>query len=162
MRFGAKVQSGAIVDWQCPTCRLAARAREGLLALPNNPLVVAAVQALCAGGEGADAIEGGWRRNKAGAPVYEFWSGSGGRIMVSVDADAESAWRDVKSYSALTLDAGLSLLSCLASDPFRAATAAPRNESVWLGAPAILLAKGYKRFGAEREAFAAAIDKETA
>jgi len=120
------------------------------------------VQAICAGGEHADALDGGWRRNKAGAPFFEFWSGAGGRINVSINAANEDAWRDISSYSPLTLDAALGLLSCLAADPFRATTAAPRNDPVRLGAPAILIAKGYKRFGAERAAFADAIDSECA
>lgn len=149
-------------DWQCPTCRLAARARENLLALPNNPLVVAAVQALCAGGAGAELAEAGWRRNSVGAPVFEFWNGTGGRIRATIDAPNQDAWRDVASYSALTLDCAIALLACLASNPFRAASAAPRCGSVRLGAAAILAMKKYKRFGAERAAFADAIDAEIA
>ncbi len=162
MVFSASAALSAHADWQCPTCRLAARARENLLAIPNNPFVVAAVQALCAGGAGAQLAEAGWRRNKEGAPVFEFWSGSGGRIVASVDAPIEDAWRDVASYSALTLDCAVALLACLASDAFRAASAAPRCEAVRLGAPAILAMKKYKRFGAERAAFADVIDGEIA
>jgi hypothetical protein len=107
-------------------------------------------------------MEAGWRRDRSGAPVFEFWSGSGGRIKVSVDGDSESAWRDVSSFTTLTLDCAVAVLACLASDPFRAATAAPRGEAVRIGAPALLAAKGYKRFGAERIAFADAIDTEVA
>lgn len=163
MAFSADVAGTTpTADWQCPTCRLAARARHGLLALPNNPLVVAAVQAICAGGAGAELMEAGWRRDRSGAPVFEFWSGSGGRIKVSVDGKPESAWRDVSSFTTLTLDCAVAVLACLASDPFRAATAAPRGEAVRIGAPALLAAKGYKRFGAERIAFADAIDAEVA
>jgi hypothetical protein len=131
-----------------------------LLAVPNNPLVVAAVQAICAGGASAELNEAGWRRDRSGAPTFEFWSGSGGRIKVSVIGEAEDAWADIASYSTLTLDCAVAVLACLASDAFRASTAAPRCEPVWLGAPALLIAKSYKRFGAERAAFAAAIDTE--
>lgn len=147
-------------DWQCPTCRLAARARDGILAVPNNPLIVAAVQAICSGGAEAALKEAGWRRDKRGAPAFEFWNGSGGRIKVYADAAPQEAWADVAAFSALTLDCAIGVLTCLASDPFRAATAAPRCEPVWLGAPALLLTKNYKRFGAERIAFAEAVDLE--
>lgn len=160
MGFSATLTGEPQTDWQCPTCRLAARARDGLLALPNNPLVVAAVQAICAGGATAELNEAGWRRDRTGAPVFEFWSGSGGRIKVSVVGEVEDAWADIGSFSTLTLDCAIAVLVCLASDPFRAATAAPRGEPVWLGAPAMLAIKGYKRFGAERVAFADAIGLE--
>lgn len=150
-------------DWQCPTCRLALRAREGMVLLPNNPLIVAAIQALCAGGGQARSIEGGWRRSKSGMPVYEFWNGAGGRIRVHVDAvDEAPAWHDIESYSALTLDVAVALLAGLVSDPFRQSTCAPRREPVSLGAAAVLNAKNYRRFGAERAAFAVAIDAERA
>ena len=56
----------------------------------------------------------------------------------------------ILALSPLTLDCAIGVLTCLASDTFRATTAAPRREAVWLGAPALLAAKGYKRFGAER------------
>lgn len=160
MGFSATFVDAHQADWQCPTCRLAAHARGGLLSLPNNPLIVAAVQAICAGGEQAELNEGGWRRDKHGAPVFEFWNGAGGRIKVGVDAAPHEGWADVHAFSALTLDCAVAVLACLASAPFRAATAAPRCEHVWLGAPAILAAKGYKRFGAERAAFADSLDRE--
>lgn len=160
MGFSASFVTTPQTAWQCATCRLASRAREGLLAAPNNPLIVAAVQAICAGGPHADLIESGWRRDKNGRPIFEFWSGSGGRIKVSFFGSDEAAWTDVVALSPLTLDCAIGVLTCLASDTFRAATAAPRREAVWLGAPALLAAKGYKRFGAEREAFADAIDLE--
>ncbi len=160
MRVSAVATSAPHAEWQCPTCRLAARSRSGMLSLPNNPLVVAAVQAICAGGASADLNEAGWRRDKNGAPTFEFWSGSGGRIKVFVEGSPESAWCDVSSFTTLTLDCAVAVLACLASDPFRAATAAPRSEAVWLGPPALLAVKGYKRFGAEREAFAEAVDYE--
>jgi hypothetical protein len=134
-----------------------------MLVIPNNPLIVAAVQALCAGGQGAGAIEGGWRQSRSGEPQFEFWSGSGGRIRVRVDADdGEAGWREVGAFSALTLDTAVALLTGLAADPFRQATCAPRREAVWLGAPAVLNAKGYRRFGAERSHFANAVDAEIA
>ena len=160
MGFSASFVTTPQSDWQCATCRLASRARDSLLAVPNNPLVVAAVQAICAGGPHAELNESGWRRDKNGRPVFEFWSGSGGRIKVSVCGANEAAWADIAALSPLTLDCAIGVLTCLASDTFRAATAAPRREAVWLGAPALLSAKGYKRFGAEREAFADAIDVE--
>lgn len=160
MGFSATVVTTPQSDWQCATCRLASRARDGLLAVPNNPLVVAAVQAICAGGPHAELNESGWRRSRDGGPVFEFWSGSGGRIKVSLSGASEAAWADVAALSPLTLDCAIGVLTCLASDAFRAATAAPRREAVWLGAPALLAAKGYKRFGAERETFADAIDEE--
>jgi hypothetical protein len=149
-------------DWQCPTCRLASRGRAGILAAPNNPLIVTAVQALCAGGPHALQLDGGWRRDKEGAPLFEFWSGSGGRIFATIDAAPEDAWADVESYSALTLDCAIALLTCLTSAPFRAQAAAPRRGYVWLGAPAVLNAKGYGRFGSEREAFADVVEREIA
>ena len=160
MGFSATFVDAHQSDWQCPTCRLAAHARGGLLSLPNNPLIVAAVQAICAGGDQAELNEGGWRRDKHGAPVFEFWNGSGGRIKVSVAAAPQEAWSDVEGFSALTLDCAVTVLACLASPPFRAATAAPRCGHVWLGAPAILVAKAYRRFGAERAAFADVITRE--
>jgi hypothetical protein len=160
MRFSATPATPIQSDWQCPTCRLASRARDGLLSLPNNPLVVAAVQAICAGGAGAESNEAGWRRDRAGMPAFEFWNGSGGRIRVSVGGAPADAWADVHAFSALTLDCAIGVLACLASDAFRSATAAPRREYVWIGAPALLLMKGYKRFGAERELFAGAVDQE--
>lgn len=148
-------------DWQCPTCRLAARTRESLIVLPNNPLVVAALQAICAGGPSAKALDGGWRRNRAGFPVYEFWNGAGGRIVVRVGiGDATAAWDEIESYSSLTVDVATSVLSGLASDPFRQFTCAPRREPVTLGAALVLYAKGYKRYGAERSVFAAATAAE--
>lgn len=162
MGISVKATAPHQADWQCPTCRLAARARAGAFALPNNPLIVAAVQAICAGGAHAAHVDGGWRRDKTGAPVFEFWSGSGGRILVSVAAAPDEAWADVSSFSALTLDCAVALAACLASDPFRAQTSAPRRDYVWLGAPAVLAAKGYRRFGAERAAFADVIDAEIA
>ena len=61
MGFSASFVTTPQTAWQCATCRLASRAREGLLAAPNNPLIVAAVQAICAGGPHADLIESGWR-----------------------------------------------------------------------------------------------------
>ena len=149
-------------DWQCPTCRLAARARDSLYAMPNNPLIVAAVQALCAGGQHARMLDGGWRRTSHGAPLFEFWSGSGGRIRVGVDAPAEDAWQEIESYSPLTLDVAVALLVGLAADPYRPVTASPRRQAVWLGVPAIVSAKGYKRYGVEREMFAADVEREIA
>lgn len=160
MGFSATCIDAHQADWQCPTCRLAAHARGGLLSLPNNPLIVAAVQAICAGGDQAELNEGGWRCDKLGAPVFEFWNGAGGRIKVGIDAAPQEAWADVEAFSALTLDCAVSVLACLASTPFRASTAAPRCEHIWLGAPAVLAAKGYKRFGAERVAFAEVVDRE--
>lgn len=148
-------------DWQCPTCRLAARARDEQIVVPNNPLVVAALQAICAGGANAKSVDGGWRRNQSGFPVYEFWNGAGGRVLVHVDAtDASAAWKEVHSFSSLTLDVAVTLLSALASDHFRQITCAPRREAVTLGAAVVLNAKGYRRFGAERELFATAIALE--
>lgn len=148
-------------DWQCPTCRLAARARGELIVLPNNPLVVAAFQAICAGGPAAQSLDGGWRRNRSGFPVYEFWNGAGGRIVVRVDADdPAAAWTEVKSYSSLTLDVATSILSGLASDPFRQFTCAPRRAPVTLGAALVLQGKGYRRYGAERSDFALAMAAE--
>jgi hypothetical protein len=125
-------------------------------------LIVTAVQALSAGGADARLADGGWRQDKEGAPVYEFWSGSGGRIRVHVDAPAALGWADVESYSALTLDTAMTLLAGLAADPHRASTAAPRLGAVRLGAPAVLNAKGYKRFGAERDAFGRIVEAEMA
>src|SRR5690606_1732303 len=123
--------------------------------------IVAAVQALCAGGPSARLTDGGWRRDKDGAPLFEFWNGSGGRIRVRVAGEeAAAAWAEVESFSALTLDAAITLLAALAADHHRAATCAPRRESVWLGAPAVLNAKSYRRYGAERAQFAAAVDVE--
>jgi hypothetical protein len=160
MTFVASSSWSSQVDWKCPTCRLATRARAGLYALPNNPLIVAAVQAICAGGPSAAEVDGGWRRDKAGAPIFEFWSGSGGHIYASIEG--ADAWADVVSYSALTLDCAIALLAGLAADPFRPQTSAPRRDHVWLGAPAVLTAKGYRRFGAERAAFADMVDAEIA
>jgi hypothetical protein len=160
LAFGAHSGSGQ-GDWSCPTCRLATRAREGLFVIPNNPLIVTAVQALCAGGAGARAIEGGWRADRSGAPQFEFWSGSGGRIRARFDlAQSEAAWREVHAVSALTLDTAMSLLAGLAADAFRASTCAPRRDAVWLGAPAVLNAKRYRRFGVERSQFAMAVETE--
>ena len=148
-------------DWQCPTCRLAARGRADLVTLPNNPLVIAAFQAMCAGGPRAQTLDGGWRRNKSGFPVYEFWNGAGGRIIASVPAaDAAASWAEVGSYSSLTLDVAVALLGGLANDAFRQSTCAPRREPVTLGASLVLNAKNYRRYGAERSAFAAAIAAE--
>ena len=148
-------------DWQCPTCRLAARARGNLIVMPNNPLVVAAFQAICAGGPSAKVLDGGWRRNKSGFPVYEFWNGAGGRIVVHVGVgDASAAWDEIRSYSSLTLDVAASILSGLASDPFRQLACAPRREPVTLGAALVLHTKGYKRYGAERSVFASAMAAE--
>lgn len=160
MPFGAKV---AITqrDWRCPTCRLAARASAGVLPLPNNPLIVAAVQALCCGGPNARLSDGGWRTARDGFPYYEFWSGSGGRIGVRVAThSAEEAWRIVEAFSALTLDTAVALLSGLCAAPFRSGTRAPRRESIRLGAPMVLAAKQYGRYGVERVEFAAAINQE--
>jgi hypothetical protein len=148
-------------DWQCPTCRLAARARDGQIVVPNNPLVVAALQAICAGGAQALTLDGGWRRNRAGFPVYEFWNGAGGRVLVRIDAaDAGAAWREVETFTSLTLDVAVALLSALASDHFRQVACAPRREPVTLGASLVLNAKGYRRFGVERSLFASAIGAE--
>lgn len=117
------------------------------------------MQALFAGGPNANQSESGWRRHKSGAPYYDFWSGSGGRIRVWIEApDHDTAWRDVASYGALTADVAVTLLACLASDSLRASTCAPRRESVWLGGSAVLYAKNYKRFGAERLEFVQVID----
>lgn len=160
MGFSATIASGKRVDWQCATCRLAARARDGALSAPNNPLIVAAVQAICAGGAATELNEFGWRRDRSGRPVFEFWSGSGGRIRVSVSGSDEEAWADVEAFSTLTLDCAMGVLCCLASDAFRAVTSAPRREPVWLGLPALLAVKGYRRFGVEREAFADALELE--
>lgn len=147
-------------DWRCPTCRLAARARDGMLAIPNNPLVVAAVQAICAAGANTHTSEGGWRRSRDGYPYYEFWSGSGGRVRVTLENEPEAAWADVESFTNLSLDVALSMLAALVSDSFRASACAPRREPIWLGAPAVLAAKGYGRFGEERRQFADAVDAE--
>lgn len=160
MRYGRDIDVKQH-EWQCRTCRLAARARDGFLLMPNNPLVVTALQAICAGGPRAMTIDGGWRRNKAGEPRYEFWNGAGARIVVRVAArDADAAWRDVLGFSSLTLDVATVLLCALASEPFRQSTCAPRRESVTLGASVVLNAKGYRRYGAERDAFAGAIAEE--
>jgi hypothetical protein len=162
MTFAAHLPAAERVhDWQCPTCRLAARARDDLIVLPNNPLVVAAFQAICAGGSNARMLDGGWRRNKSGFPVYEFWNGAGGRIVVRVGvSDAAVAWDEVKSYSSLTLDVATSVLSGLASDAFRQFTCAPRRAPVTLGAALVLQGKGYRRYGAERSDFALAMAAE--
>ncbi|QGZ96595.1 hypothetical protein [Terricaulis silvestris] len=147
--------------WRCPVCRRATRARDGLLSLPNNPLIVAAVQALCAGGPHARASESGWRKDKSGAPYYDFWSGSGGRIKVwTASDDNGAAWSDVASYSALSIDVAITLLSALACDSLRASTCAPRRDAVWLGGSAVMYAKHYKRYGAERLEFAQSVDVE--
>jgi hypothetical protein len=160
MPFGAPVISTQR-DWRCVTCRLALRASAGVIPTPNNPLVVAAVQAICCAGPHAHANEGGWRNGRDGFPHYEFWSGSGGRIDVRVEAeDAEAAWRVVNDFSALSLDVAIALLSGLCSGPFRSMTRAPRRGAVRLGTPAVLAAKGYGRFGAERLKFASAIEAE--
>jgi hypothetical protein len=135
--------------------------RGGFLSMPNNPLVVATVQAINAGGDNTGTAEGGWRRSRDGSPYYEFWSGSGGRIRVTMDGRSrEHAWDEIRSFSTLTLDVALAMLASLTSDSFRAAACAPRREPIWLGAPAILSAKGYRRFGEERRAFADNIDAE--
>lgn len=161
MPFGAQIAVPGQNDWQCPTCRLASRARDGLFVIPNNPLIVAAVQALCAGGPNARAIDGGWRADRSGTPHFEFWSGSGGRIRVRLDAESgEAAWREIEQFSALTLDTAVTLLAGLAADAFRSSTCAPRRDAVWLGAPAVLNAKRYRRFGAERFQFASAVEAE--
>lgn len=161
MAFGGGNSSPASRDWRCPTCKLAARVRAGLVWLPNNPLVVATVQAIFAGGANTDTSEGGWRRARDGAPYFEFWSGSGGRIRVTLDCRShEHAWNEVAAFSTLTLDVATSVLAALASDAFRAAACAPRRESIWIGAPAVLHAKGYGRFGEERRQFADNVDAE--
>jgi hypothetical protein len=59
MGFSATFADAHQAGWQCPTCRLAARGRNGLLSVPNNPLIVAAVQAICAGGDLADQNDAG-------------------------------------------------------------------------------------------------------
>jgi hypothetical protein len=163
MAYLSHVRFDRQYDLQIPTCRLASRTRGGAIVLPNNPLIVSAIQALCAGGPQARSLEGGWRRSKSGMPVYEFWNGAGGRIRVRIDAEDEaSAWREIESYSALTLDVAVALLAGLVSDPFRQSTCAPRREPVPLGAAAVLNAKNYRRFGTERAAFAAVVDAELA
>jgi hypothetical protein len=145
--------------WRCPVCRRATRARDGLLSLPNNPLIVAAMQALYAGGPHARATESGWRKDKTGAPHYDFWSGSGGRIRVWLALDDNvAAWKDVASYSALTIDVAIALLSALACDSLRSSTCSPRRDAVWLGGSAVMYAKHYKRYGAERLEFAQSVD----
>jgi hypothetical protein len=96
-----------------------------------------------------------------GFPVYEFWNGAGGRIIASVPAaDAPAAWAEIMSYSSLTLDVAVALLGGLTNDAFRQSTCAPRREPVTLGASAVLNAKNYRRYGAERSEFAAAIAAE--
>lgn len=132
-----------------------------MLPLPNNPLIVAAVQALCCAGPAARVHDGGWRTSRDGSPYYEFWSGSGGRIGVRIASeDPQRAWETVEAMSALTLDTAVALLSALCSKPFLGLTRAPRRESVRLGAPAVLAAKQYSRYGAERIRFASAIAEE--
>lgn len=162
MPFGGGTRADYL-DWRCPTCRLALRASAGLLPLPNNPLIVAAIQALCCGGPQARLLDGGWRRTREGFPYYEFWSGSGGRIGVRIDlADSDAAWRTIESFSALTLDTAVALLSGLSAAPFRAVTRSPRRGSVHLGPAAVLAAKQYRRYGAERIEFANAVQAEMA
>jgi len=120
------------------------------------------MQAIYAGGPNAQACESGWRKDKSGAPYYDFWSGSGGRIRVWIEESSNAAaWQDVASYSALTGDVAITLLASLASDSLRASTCSPRRESVWLGGSAILYAKNYRRFGAERLEFAQAVETAT-
>lgn len=148
-------------DWRCPTCRLSTRVQEGLLVIPNNPLIVAAIQAICAGGANAGTSEGGWRRTRTDQPYFEFWSGSGGRIRVTLDTESDAAaWAQISAFTNLTLDVAVSILAALASEAFRNVTAAPRREAIWLGAPAVLAAKNYKRFGDERRRFADDVDAE--
>ncbi|MDX2274110.1 MAG: hypothetical protein NW206_01565 [Hyphomonadaceae bacterium] len=138
------------------------RASAGLLPLPNNPLIVAAVQAICCGGPHARLNDGGWRTTREGFPYYEFWSGSGGRIGVRIASDdPDASWRLVESLSTLTLDVAIALLSGLSAAPFRTLTRAPRRGSVRLGPAAVLAAKQYRRYGAERIEFAEAIAGET-
>ena len=159
----AEGATGPQNDWQCPSCRLATRAREGMFSLPNNPLIVATLQALCAGGARAQSNDGGWRSSREGTPYFDFWSGSGGRIRVTVgEADPIEAWEHIHSYSALTLDVAMSLLAGLACDAHRTATVAPRRDSVRLSAAAVLNAKKYRRFGAERIQFANSVELEMA
>lgn len=155
----SSLPNSARKGWRCPVCRRATRARGGLLSLPNNPLIVAAIQALYAGGANAGVCESGWRKEKSGAPYYDFWSGSGGRIRVWVAAaDTAKAWNDVESYSALSVDIAVALLAALAGDGVRSSTCAPRRDSVWLGGSAVMYAKDYRRFGAERLDFAQSVD----
>jgi hypothetical protein len=123
-------------------------------------LLVAAMQALYAGGPHVGTCESGWRKDKSGAPYYAFWSGSGGHIRVWIAADDNStAWRDVGAYSALTVDVAITLASALASNSLRSSTCAPRRDAVWLGGSAVMYAKNYKRYGAERLEFAQAVDE---
>jgi hypothetical protein len=160
MPFGA-IAVNPQREWRCPTCRLAARTSAGMLSLPNNPLIVAAVQAICCGGVNARLKDGGWRETREGFPYYEFWSGTGGRIGVRIaHENPASAWRVVESMSALTLDTAAATLSGLCAGPFRATTRAPRRDTVRLGAPAVLAAKNYTRYGAERVEFAKSITEE--
>lgn len=134
-----------------------------MLSLPNNPLIVTAVQALAAGGASAHVLDGGWRTSREGAPYFDFWSGSGGHIRARVASDEpQGAWSDIEAFSALTIDVAIALLAALAAPPFRSATSAPRRAPLRLGAPAILALKRYHRFGKEREHFAGMVEAEIA
>lgn len=161
MQFGSSNAAALQRDWRCPTCRLAVRSAAGVLPLPNNPLIVAAIQAIAAGGPNARLNEGGWRQSREDAPRYDFWSGSGGRIRVSLAInDPEQAWRVIDGFSALSLDVCASLLCGMVASPFRASSCAPRRESIRLGPAAVVQAKAYKRYGAERTDFARIIGGE--
>lgn len=131
--------------------------------LPSNPPVHAALRGIMAAGP--HFLEKGfWAlRPEAQTAEYKIPFAGGGIVTLWVDpkVDAERAvWSmeqiedHLKSYTALTLDVALCVLSCLAE------TSAPMLKTVEVGADDIIKQKKVEAWGRNRDALEVAIEKE--
>ncbi len=132
---------------------------EGEGSVPNNPLIVAGLEAMFKGGPKAQALVGGWQTSETGRPVYVQTSRKGGRIRVypRLEADpsrpmptTESLWGFVEGLSAFTGDVALAVLAQLCEPTTGDKTKYPLIESVRITADAILRYKGIRRYGEDR------------
>ncbi len=132
---------------------------EGEGTLPNNPLVVAGLEAIYKGGSRARTLVGGWALEDSGRPVYTQNFTKGGRILVypgtTTNAAAplptsETLWAFVESLTPFTSDVALAVMAQLCEPSVGDRPKYPLLESVRITADSILRYKGIQRWGAER------------
>jgi transcriptional regulator with XRE-family HTH domain len=132
---------------------------EGAGSVPNNPLIVAGLEAMFKGGHRARTLVGGWQATENGWPVCIQENRRGGRLRVYPRLDAgpdrpvpsaDSLWAFVAGLSPFTGDVALAVLAQLCEPSTGDKPKAPALESVRVTTDAILGYKGIRRYGQER------------
>lgn len=134
--------------------------RGGLGTVPDNPLLMAGLQAIWKGGPKARALLSGWREAETGRPYFEHRGKKGGRILVypnpgdgleaPISTTAEALWALVESLNPFTADVALAVLAQLA-DPLEGDRPKyPLLQPVRITVDSILRYKGIQRWGMER------------